>query len=296
MADSGGLLTMFFGKNRTCRIGAFALSVLFAFPLFSWAASSDDANPLLVQIDAPEADVIKAVQEVVSDQIVHGTYSYEKEKILYGAHPSDSSRAFGTWQDPGKLFYKVADRVLAPRFFKNSGDIGTVTVRYIVQGTNANSTSLRIDAIFIDARNEKHVSTGNVESQEYAAIQEHLRDLQSQRTAEQNAEQEIARRREEAEKSKKIAAIEESAASSSSSEAESLERKIHQLRHQVEMRVTGTEAALKSAPFHGASTITTLPSETAVVVMVVTPYWYGVQTEDGHRGWLHHSQLESLPQ
>lgn len=290
---------MFPGKKWRHHAGAFAWSlcfaVLFIFTPFSWAGS-DDGNPLLVQIDAPEADVVKAVQEVVNDQIVHGTYSYEKEKILYGAHPSDSSRVFGGWQDPGKIFYKVAERVLAPRFFKNSGDIGTLTVRYIVQGTNQGSTSLRIDAIFIDARNEKHLSTGNVESQEYAAIQEHLRELQAQRTEEHNAEQEIARRREEADKAKKIAAIEETAAASSSSEAQALERKIHQLRHQVEMRVMGSDVALKSAPFRSASTITTLPSQTEVVVMVVTPYWYGVQTEDGHRGWLHHSQVESVPQ
>ena len=30
-------------------------------------------------------------------------------------------------------------------------------------------------------------------------------------------------------------------------------------------------------------------------MVVLTPYWYGVETEDGHRGWVHHSQLEPLP-
>ena len=38
-----------------------------------------------------------------------------------------------------------------------------------------------------------------------------------------------------------------------------------------------------------------LPAETEVLIVVLTPYWYGVETEDGHRGWIHHSQLESLP-
>jgi len=28
---------------------------------------------------------------------------------------------------------------------------------------------------------------------------------------------------------------------------------------------------------------------------VVTKYWYGVETTDGQRGWVHHSQVEPLP-
>jgi SH3-like domain-containing protein len=32
-----------------------------------------------------------------------------------------------------------------------------------------------------------------------------------------------------------------------------------------------------------------------VVIVVQTPYWYGIETEDGEHGWINHSQLESLP-
>src|SRR5215471_1294667 len=74
---------------------------------------------ILVQLDTPENQVRQAVEEVASDQIIHGTYSYEKEKTLYGAHAADSSAIFGPWNGPGKAFYKVADDVLAPRFFKD---------------------------------------------------------------------------------------------------------------------------------------------------------------------------------
>ncbi len=41
------------------------------------------------RVEAPEGDVVKAVQQVTQDQIIHGTFSYEKERILYGAHSAD---------------------------------------------------------------------------------------------------------------------------------------------------------------------------------------------------------------
>jgi hypothetical protein len=74
-----------------------------------------------------------------------------------------------------------------------------------------------------------------------------------------------------------------------------LQDRVHSLRREVEriVKVPGTE--LKSAPFRSASTILSLPAQTDVLVMVITPYWLGVETTDGHRGWIHRSQLESLP-
>ena len=35
--------------------------------------------------------------------------------------------------------------------------------------------------------------------------------------------------------------------------------------------------------------------ESEVLVVVLTKYWYGVETADGHRGWVHRSQAEPLP-
>ena len=123
-----------------------------------------------MRVEAPESDVLKVVQEVTQDQIIHGTYSYEKERILYGAHSADAARVFGVWKGQGKAFYKVANKVLSPRFFKDSEDIGTISVRYVVQEAGPDAASVQIDAIFVDARNVKHPSLGNVEASEYAAI------------------------------------------------------------------------------------------------------------------------------
>jgi len=54
-------------------------------------------------------------------------------------------------------------------------------------------------------------------------------------------------------------------------------------------------APLKSAPFHTATTIQTVHGASEVAVVILTSYWYCVQTTDGHTGWIQRSQLEALP-
>jgi SH3-like domain-containing protein len=34
-----------------------------------------------------------------------------------------------------------------------------------------------------------------------------------------------------------------------------------------------------------------LPSKTPVLILVLTPNWYGVETTDGHHGWIRRSQV-----
>ena len=267
---------------------------------------TDDQPMLVVQLESPPADVLKAVQEVMQDQIIHGTFSYEKERILYGAHSADSAKAFGAWKGDGKAYYKVADGILSPRYFKNSEDVGTISVRYVVQEAGPDSTILKLDAIFVDARSTRHRSEGNVESAEYAAIQSHLKSIQAKR---QKPPDEPAQTSAQPPQTAVLAA----AAPPSSPAARvphpepvgepevpaltvaQLQEKVQALRQQVELRVKESGAQLKSAPFESSATIVALQPQTAVLIVVLTPYWYGVETEDGHHGWVHHSQLEPLP-
>jgi hypothetical protein len=258
---------------------------------------SDQAQPVMLRIEAPVEDVLKAVQEVTQDQIIHGTYSYEKERILYGAHSASSSKAFGAWHGDGQVLYKVADRVLAPRFFKDTGDIGTITVRYIVQQAGPTAATLQIDAVFVDARNSRHPSLGAVEGSEYTAIQQRLKTIQ----ASKNQPQENVTRY-TASPSAASAAPGESRVTMASSDAlgaesnvKELQRRVDSLRHEVELRVRDSGAPLKAAPFRSSATLETLPAQTELLIVVLTPYWYGVETEDGHHGWVHRSQLEPLP-
>lgn len=276
-------------------VGALAV-VLFIYIPALFAASSSEIG-FLVQVNAPEADVLRAVQEVSEDQIVHGTYSFEKERTLYGAHAANTAQVFGKWDQPGKALYKIADKVLAPRFFKDSEDIGTISIRYVIQPIEAGTTSLRIDAIFVDARNMKHASKGSVEAAEYGAIQQHIQSIQSEQKQTEQAAQEIAAERASAQNRLAPAKgpSDPGDAWAVGLTVPQLEQKLSELRRDAELEARESGATLKAAPYRSAATLVSLPARAQVLVVVLTPYWYGVETEDGHRGWIHRSELEPLP-
>jgi hypothetical protein len=249
-------------------------------------------------VEAPAPDLERAVQEVAQDQIIHGTYSYEKEKTLYGAHAAESSSAFREPPDAGKVFYKVAEKILAPRFFRESGDIGTITVRYVVNSAGPSASIVRVEAIFVDARHGVHPSQGDVENAEFAAIKQRLDETQARRNSTEDEAKQAARKQQQVEAEKMAIsekAIREAESSGNDTPATELALKVQDLRRKVERRVKSGGTPLKSAPFKSASTIQSLPAKAEVVLMVLTPYWYGIETEDGHRGWVHRSEVEPVP-
>ncbi|MFZ0278744.1 MAG: hypothetical protein WAL60_17685, partial [Candidatus Sulfotelmatobacter sp.] len=72
---------------------------------------------------------------------------------------------------------------------------------------------------------------------------------------------------------------------------QSLEEHVKDLRRQLERLVKDPGAPLKSAPFHTASTLQSLPTGTEVLIVISTPYWYGVETHDGQHGWIMREDL-----
>jgi len=250
----------------------------------------------VIELAAKESVVLQIVKDVAEDSVVRGTYVYEKEQTLSGATTAASSDYFGPWKGPGHVFYKVLTGALAPRHFKNSSDAGVITVRYVVEPVNELRTRLRIDAVFVESgRRKVDTSDGSVEAAEFKAIQDKLQQVE---LAEQEAAAASARRQQEEaakasilrERQKEAARIE--AAQSSIRE---LEQRIHGLRQDVEFRVKEQSTELKSAPFNKAPKLELLAAGAEVVVAIVTTYWFGVQTADGHRGWLRRDQVEPLP-
>jgi hypothetical protein len=257
----------------------------------------DESNPgFVTELAAPMEDVVQALQEVVRDRIVHGTYMFEKDRTLTGAAEAQSTSLFDTWKNEGKVFYKIRAKVIAPRHFRDSADQGTIAVRYVVSSVTPERTRLRIDAVFVEtARRTVHPSDGAVESSEYKAIQDHLQTIQ---IAEREAVE--AQRRRENEVVAKQAALrlrEEEAErlATVQSSAREVEEQIQSLRHKVEERVKAPGAELKTAPFHSAAKIASLTAYTELFILIVTPYWHGVETPTGQRGWLPVDQVESLP-
>jgi len=269
---------------------------------------------LIVNVPMPVAEVTQAVEEVSQNGIIRGTKEYNKDEYITGATPAASSRLFPAWTDGGKVVYKVRTHALDPRNFKDGGDVGTLAVRYVVQGQGDENTVLRIDAVFVeDFRHSVHASNGSVESSEYKDIHDHLEamELMKQQTSEAEKEHQAQLvRKQQLSANAEAPAVAEHESSTKPAEdhveglaqsiaggspAQSLEEHVKDLRRQVERLVKAPGAPLKSAPFHTASTLQSLASGTEVVIVISTPYWYGVETHDGQHGWIPGDQLEQLP-
>jgi hypothetical protein len=285
---------------------------------------------LIVNIPIPESEVQLVVEDVAQNGMIRGTKEYNKDEFVGGAKSATSSRVFPAWTEGGKVFYKVREHAIDPRNFKDSGDVGTLAVRYVVQAQGDKNTVLRIDALFEeDFRHTVHPSNGSVESSEYKDIQEHLEAIEVMKKqnveAEKERQEQLAKKRKPAMPTYAPTEIAQESAPQASPRAtetqdrpasqtatgpspgpmlpsqstpsatppgQTLEQRVKDLRKQVERLVKAPGAPLKSAPFHSASTLQTLTAGTEVLILISTPYWYGVETHEGQHGWMMRDQLE----
>lgn len=294
------------GIRLLAKLGLICAS-LFLLPLLATANSGANCSTprradkrtsqpegFAIDLKASEADVVKAVQFVSQDTILHGTQVYAREDTLTEAEAVTSSEHYGEWQGPGQVFYKIRRGALSPTHFKNSADIGIITVRYVVLGVAPDRTHVQIDAVFVeDATKRVHVSDTTVETSEFAEIQNRLLQIQreEQQTADalQRRELQVAAQSNAKERDAEAARLRDSQSS-----VASMEMRLHNLQQNAEMRVRA-QSNLKSAPFQHAATLQPVPANSDVLIEIITPYWYGVETVDGHRGWLRRDQVEPLP-
>jgi hypothetical protein len=286
---------------------------------------------LIVNIPLPEAEVEQVVQDVAQNGVIRGTKEYNKDQFVANAKAADSSTVFPRWDQGGKVFYKVRTQAIDPRNFKDTNDVGTLAVRYVVMPQGDTSTVLRIDALFEeDFRHVVHQSNGSVETAEYKDIREHLDGIEVMKTQDIEAQRErqaqLAKKQNlatgndaappvtgqsssqpelhAAENDPVPAAVPGTAVtrtqeppeiSSSAPPDQPLEERIKDLRKQVVRLVKSPGAPLKSAPFHTAGTLQLLGTGTEVLIVINSPYWYGVETHEGQHGWVLRDQLELLP-
>jgi hypothetical protein len=290
----------------------------------------DYGTGLVVNVPLPEPEVAQVVDDVAQNTVIRGTKEYNKDEFVTGAVAVKSTAMFPAWTEGGKVFYKVRKQVLDPQNFKDSADVGTLAVRYVVQPQGDNNTVLRIDAVFVeDFRRSIHPSNGSVESSEYKDIQDHLQvvELMKRETAEALREKQehlakenfglgsdtevlgtppvTAKSQDNPTEDKTASQATPPPASPTSSTpqpaayelqpGESLEQHVTELRRQVERLVKKPGAPLQSAPFHTATTLKSLQPGAEVLILISTPYWYGVETHDGQHGWIRRDQLEQVP-
>jgi hypothetical protein len=246
-----------------------------------------------VDLDQPYAQVLSIVQQVTNDGIIRGTYQYKGTNQLDGAESARTSSAFPKWTGAGTVLYKVRPNTLAPEHFYQSGDKGTVVVRYIVQPAGPNSTQLRIDAIFQeDDRHHSHASDGLVESNEFEAIAAKIKEQQDVE----------ARQREEEDQKKQQQKVEDLQAELDRENATlaAAKEKEQQLQSKLQAsppgnrtaRVRTSRAELKVAPYNQSETLHALSQGDTVTVLSQTRAWYRVQAPNGQQGWVYQLMLE----
>jgi len=272
---------------------------------------------LIVNVPLPEPEVAQVVEDVAKNTLIRGTKEYNKDEYIAGAVAATATPVFQAWTEGGKVFYKVRKQALDPRNFKNSGDVGTLAVRYVVQPEGDKNAVLRIDAVFVDdIRHSVHQSNGSVESSEYKDIQDRLAavELMKKETAEaEEAKQERSAKQRfgmgsdtvllstppstaaQTSPGSMTSTVPQPSAVYEQQPYESLEQHVAELRREVERLVKKPGAPLKSAPFHTASTLKSLEPGVEVLILISTPYWFGIETHDGQHGWIRRDQLEQLP-
>jgi hypothetical protein len=272
------------------------LTVMMLLPLAAIPKETLTTPGLAREFFGSLEEVRQAVQFVVHDQVIHGTLIFDKEPILNGAEVVDSTPLFDPWQGPGDVYFKIRKNAIAPRHFLESGDQGTIAVRFVLIPVDANRTRVKIDAIYQEtAHRIFHASDGTVEKSEMKEIKDQLETLQEaaaqaadarrRQTSADLVRQSLIRQRED----------ETTRVSNAQTAQKDLEQRVSALHHELERRVKSPGADLKAAPFQSAATLKTLSAFTDVVILIVTPHWLGVETPDGQRGWLPQELLEQLP-
>ena len=305
------------GSRKTFGASLWKVGIILALSLVALPLSAREKDAtqygagIIVNVPFPESEVAQVVQDVIQNGIIRGTKEYNKDEYISGAEPATSTHVFPEWTEGGKVFYKIRLKALDPRNFKDSSDVGTLAVRYVVQPQGDKNTVLRIDARFVeDFRHAGHPSNGSVEGAEYKTIHDQLESIESMKAQTIEAEKEKQEHFAQIQRpalsdpastpaSQAFPASSASPDSSTPADAppssQTLQQHVQDLRRQVQRLVKSPGAPLQSAPFHTATTLRSLPPGTEVLIVVSTPYWVGVETHEGQHGWILRDELEQVP-
>jgi hypothetical protein len=291
-------------RVQTClrRAGArliyFCLAVYFVFAPAAAAQIYHDPRRKTtvgfeVELKAPAANIAEIVRRVASDGYIRGTKMYAKKQDIEDAEFTTSSKAFTDIVPNAQVFYKIRTKALSPANFPGSNDMGTVTVRYIVEAINPNLTRLRIDAVFIsDALRVRCPSDGSIESAEYAEIFNQFRELSEPKTAFGHSSTVTTA---DTAGLQQTLAEEQARVDAARSSVTHLEQQVKQLQFNTMGRVKSPGVPLKASPYNRASTILVLPKAEVLTVVATTQYWYRVRRKEGEEGWIYYVFMEPLP-
>jgi hypothetical protein len=277
---------------------AFGLALVFVFASAAPAQIYHDPRRKTtvgfeVELKAPAATITEIVKRVASNGYIRGTKIYARKQDIEDAEFTTSSKAFTDTVPNAQVFYKIRTKALSPANFPGSNDMGTVTVRYIVEPVNPNLTRLRIDAIFIsDALRVRCPSDGSVETAEYAEIFNQFRELTEPASAPGHSSRATTA---DTTGLQQTLADEQARVDAVRGSVTHLEQQVKQLQFNTMGRVKSPGVPMKASPYNRASTILVLDKAEVLTVQATTQYWYRVRRKAGEEGWIYFVFLEPLP-
>jgi hypothetical protein len=279
---------------------AISLLLVFSFAAFSASAQiyhdphKKTTIGFSVDLNTPPDTVLQIVKGVAADSIIRGTSMYAKEIDLEDAEFAKSSTILPAPPSSGQVFYKVKSKVLSPEHFPASSDMGTVTVRYVVEAMNPQRTHLAIDAVFVtDAGHHLYASDGSVETAEYAEIITQIKALEAPKVRHHNPQAVVAPGQETLGLQNTLA-DEQSRLADSKAAEKKLQQRVKQLQFDTQGRIRGQAVPLKASPYDHSTTVLSLEKGLTVTVLTTTKYWYRVRTAKGDEGWIYYAFLEPL--
>ena len=288
------------GLHRLTSCRAISLLLVFSFASFSaYAQIYHDPHRkttigFSVDLNTPPDTVLQIVKGVASDSIIRGTSMYAKENDIDDADFAKSSTILPAEPGSGQVFYKMKSKVLSPQHFPAAGDIGTVTVRYVVETVNPQRTHLAIDAVFVtDAGHRLYASDGSVETAEYAEIITQIKALEAPKVRHHKADT-VANPGQETLGLQSTLADEQSRLAETKAAEKKLLERVRQLQFNTQGRIRGQAVPLKASPYDHSTTVLSLEKGLTVTVLTTTKYWYRVRTAKGDEGWIYYVFLEPL--
>jgi hypothetical protein len=250
-----------------------------------------------VDLEYPAEAVAPIVKSVASDKTIRGSKisTKDKEMEIGGAEFAANPKIFADdVSAPGTIFYKIKGGAIAPIHFPGSNGSGTVAVRYVVQPLTPERTRLLIDAVFFqDSLHARYFSDGNVESAEYNAILDLLKNLDSSKHDKNEPSPLPAKEADSAGLESTLADLKARLADARGAEDE-MEKRIEQLKFNTDGQIKTEAVPLKALPYNRSSTIETLEKGEAVTVLATSKYWYRVRTPKGEEGWVYYAFLGPL--
>jgi hypothetical protein len=279
-----------------------AISLLLVFSFAALSASAQIYHDphrkttigFTVDLNTPPDTVLQIVKGVASDSIIRGTSMYAKEIYIEDADFAKSSTILPAPPGPGQVFYKVKSKVLSPEHFPASTDMGTVTVRYVVEEVDPQRTHLAIDAVFVtDAGHHLYASDGSVETAEYAEIITQIKALDAPKVRHHNPQTVVIPGQETAGLQSTLTDEQARLADSKAAEKK-LQQRVKQLQFDTQGRIRSQAVPLKASPYDHSTTVLSLEKGLTVTVLTTTKYWYRVRTAKGDEGWIYYAFLEPL--